>query len=74
MYGLRPLSRRLARLAAVVGFCGVLAVALLGPAPARAEIAADPILGQTDMFNVYDWGADRIFTWRRRSCTSATTW
>jgi hypothetical protein len=53
----QSLSRRMAGLAVVLGFCGVIAACTLGAAPARADTPADPVLGQIDTFNVFDWGA-----------------
>lgn len=43
------------------GFCvlGLIFACFLVTASAQAETVADPVLGQTDTFNVFDWGAQQ---------------
>ncbi len=57
---LRSLSRRVAGTAAVLGFCSLLAACLRrrGDRPGRRP-RPDPILGQIETFNVFDWGAEQ---------------
>lgn len=49
--------RRPARLTAVLGLLVLLIAGLLGMAAQPAAASVAPVLGQTDTFNVFDWGA-----------------